>query len=104
MLHPEMQNRRVDAEYRECREINKKTLTLKASAVLVPDCFIQKDNIRYVISPICLKVRTQSFLFVFFISQWFSWYRFFRLCIIQFLQINCNFCHLKLLKNKIYYM
>lgn len=33
MLHPEMQNRRVDAAYRECREINKKTLTLNVSAL-----------------------------------------------------------------------
>lgn len=33
MLHPEMQNRRVGAAYRECREINKKTLTLNASAL-----------------------------------------------------------------------
>ena len=33
MLYPEMQNRRVDAAYRECREINKKTLTLNAIAL-----------------------------------------------------------------------
>lgn len=66
MLPPETQNRRVDAVYRECREINKRTLTLNASAlVLVPGHCIQKDNIRCVISPVCLKVHTQSFL-VFF--------------------------------------